>query len=91
MRRNTGHARSSKDEPKPKDKWDVIDILGRALVPVLVFIGGLVVNERLNQITSNQNSARTNLELEQKWAESTKGGILGSMFNKTLDNYYQSR
>ncbi|MFM7228757.1 MAG: hypothetical protein ACKO2F_03840 [Cyanobacteriota bacterium] len=91
MRRTTSHARSSKDEPKPKDKWDVIDILGRALVPVLVFIGGLVVNERLNQITSNQNSARTNLELEQKWAESTKGGILGGMFNKTLDNYYQSR
>lgn len=86
---NSQNTEDHNGKPKTKDVWDKLDVASKALIPILLFIGGFWVNNRLNVITQRQTNIRTALEL-QNGRESTETELRGSMFAKILDRYSKS-
>jgi|LakMenEpi03Aug12_release.lakeMendotaPanAssembly.Ray.scaffolds.fasta_scaffold97016_5 hypothetical protein len=86
MRRKTSFLTSDKEAPKPKDCWDILDVLSKALVPILLLSGGFFFNSTLSKIGEDQNNARTAVQL-QNGRESTETVLRGNMFSKILEKY----
>ena len=89
MWRKSRFLTSSTEPPKSKDIWDILDVLAKALIPVVLFFGGWAVNNRLTAISQRQTNIRTALEL-QNGRESSETVLRGSMFTKILEKYSKS-
>lgn len=89
MWRKSRFLASSTEPPKSKDIWDILDVLAKALIPVVLFFGGWAVNNRLTAISQRQTNIRTALEL-QNGRESSETVLRGSMFTKILEKYSKS-
>lgn len=89
MWRKSRFLTSNTELPKSKDIWDILDVVSKALIPVVLFFGGWAVNNRLTAISQRQTNIRTALEL-QNGRESTETVLRGSMFTKILEKYSKS-
>lgn len=81
---------SSAEGPKPKDTWDVLDIIAKALIPIALLYGGWLVNHGINASTQSANDIRSALELQIR-RDSSDATLKGIMATQILNRYGESR